>query len=107
MNLNMEQELYSPALEVPKTVKCLIFFSQRENLRELLTGRISQNIWSSEVLQHSPALLCPCRCWSRNNSQGKTRTEAGACPKEKSSLQPLLGRLCSQPNYFRLKFKSP
>lgn len=82
ISFTVEQELYSPALEVPKTLKCSIFCSQR--LSELLTGTASRNICSSEVLQRSPALLCPCRCWSSNNSQGKTVTVASckSMPKE-------------------------
>jgi len=78
----VEQELYSPALEVPKTMKCPIFFSQR--LSELPGGAASHNMGSSEVPQHFLALLCPCKCWSRNNSQEKTRTVAARrnMPKE-------------------------
>lgn len=72
----------SSALAAPKTTKHHIFCFQR--LSKLLTGTASHNMESLEVLQHFPALLCPCRCWSRNNTQEKNRTVA-ACkiiPKE-------------------------
>lgn len=103
----MEQVLYRPALEVPKTLKCPIFCSQISS--ELQIGAVSHNMGSSEVLQHFPPCCVLAGFGVEITPRGKPELwqHARACPKKKGSLQPLLGRLCSQPIYFRIEFKSP
>lgn len=66
-----------PAMEVPKTVKCLTFGPQR--FSELLTGAASHIVGSSDVLAGVGIGMTPRR-------EPELCQHAGACPKRKGSL---------------------
>lgn len=70
-----------PTMEVPETVKCLTFGPQR--FSELLTGSASHSVGSSDVLAGVGVGMTPRR-------ESKLCQHAGACPKRKGSLQPVL-----------------